>query len=93
MTTPAPGWRDSTPTATAVRPWAVTLGWGVMGAGTAALLGGGVIVATLAFVAAMGIDRIQRAMSVRDLPTFYQQVAGGLLASLLAVAAVAVGCP
>ena len=73
--------------------WAVTLGWGVMGAGTAALLGGGVIVGTLAFVAAMGIDRIQRAMSVRELPSFYQQVAGGLLASLLAVAAVAVGLP
>jgi uncharacterized membrane protein YjjB (DUF3815 family) len=32
-------------------------------------------------------------MSARQLPAFYQQVAGGLLASLLAVAAVAVGLP
>ena len=31
--------------------------------------------------AAVGIDLLQRAMSVRRLPTFYQQVAGGLLAT------------
>lgn len=73
--------------------WAVTLGWGVMGAGTAALLGGGVLVGLLALLAAMGIAQIQRAMSARELPSFYQQVAGGLLASLLAVVAVGVGLP
>jgi uncharacterized membrane protein YjjP (DUF1212 family) len=74
-------------------PWAVTLGWGVMGAGTAVLLGGGPLVSALAFVAAIGIDRVHRLMSARQLPAFYQQVAGGLVASLLAVAAVAVGLP
>jgi uncharacterized membrane protein YjjP (DUF1212 family) len=69
--------------------WAVTAGWGVMGAGTALLLGGGPVVSVLAFVAAAGIDRLQRAMSQRRLPGFYQQVAGGLLATLVAVAAAA----
>jgi uncharacterized membrane protein YjjB (DUF3815 family) len=38
-------------------------------------------------VAAAGIDLLTRAMSRRRLPGFYQQVAGGLLATLIAVAA------
>jgi uncharacterized membrane protein YjjP (DUF1212 family) len=67
--------------------WAVTVGWGVMGAGTSVLLGGDAVVCALAFVAAAGIDRLQRAMSQRRLPGFYQQVAGGLLATLVAVVA------
>ena len=71
--------------------WAVTLGWGVMGAGTALLLGGGGAVSGLAFLAAAGIDLTQRALSRRRLPAFYQQVAGGLLATLIAVAAAALG--
>ena len=69
--------------------WAVTTGWGVMGAGIALLLGGGAVVALIAFLSAAVIDRIQRAMSVRRLPVFYQQVAGGLAATLIAVAAAA----
>jgi uncharacterized membrane protein YjjP (DUF1212 family) len=71
--------------------WAVTLGWGVMGTGTAMLLGADVLVGVLAFLAAAGIDRTHRALSVRRLPTFYQQVAGGLLATSIAVAASALG--
>src|SRR4051794_957525 len=71
--------------------WAITLGWGVMGAGTATLLGAGPLVSALAFVAAALIDRTQRALSVRRLPTFYQQVAGGLLATSIAVGAAALG--
>ncbi|HET6561980.1 MAG TPA: threonine/serine exporter family protein [Marmoricola sp.] len=67
--------------------WAVTAGWGVMGAGVALLLGVGPVVVALAFLSAALIDRIQRAMSVRRLPVFYQQVAGGLVATLIAVAA------
>lgn len=71
--------------------WSITVGWGVMGFGTALLLGGGLIVSVLAFVAACGIDRIQRVMSRRRLPGFYQQVAGGLFATLIAVATAASG--
>ncbi len=51
------------------------------------LLGGNLIVIAIAFLAAVGIDRLQRAMSRRRLPGFYQQVAGGLLATLFAVVA------
>ncbi len=69
--------------------WAVTAGWGVMGAGVALLLGGNLLVALLALISAAVIDRIQRAMTVRRLPVFYQQVAGGLAATLIAVGAAA----
>jgi uncharacterized membrane protein YjjP (DUF1212 family) len=65
--------------------YAVTLGWGATGAGVGLLLGGDGIVVTIALLAAMGIDLLKRWMSRQRLPTFYQQVAGGLLATLLAV--------
>jgi uncharacterized membrane protein YjjP (DUF1212 family) len=65
--------------------WAVTMGYGMVGLGVGLLLGGDLIVITIAFLAAAGIDVLQRAMSRRRLPTFYQQVAGGLLATLCAV--------
>jgi uncharacterized membrane protein YjjP (DUF1212 family) len=65
--------------------WAVMLGWGVMNAGVALMLGGDWLVLVIAFVAAVGVDRIQRFMARRRLPAFYQQVAGGLFATLLAV--------
>ncbi len=67
--------------------WSVTVGWGVMGTGTAMLLGAGFVVSALAFIAAVAIDRAQRALSRHRLPGFYQQVAGGLLATMVAVAA------
>jgi len=65
--------------------WAVTVGLGVMGAGVGLLLGGDWVVVLVAFVAAIGVDVLQRQMSRRRLPGFYQQVAGGLLATLIAV--------
>ncbi len=71
--------------------WAVTLGLGVMGAGVGLLVGGDWVVTLIAFVAAVGVDLIQRQMSRRRLPGFYQQVAGGLLATLIAVSTVALG--
>lgn len=65
--------------------WAVTAGWGVMGAGIALLLGGDAIVAAIASVAAMGLEVLQRYISRLRLPFFYAQAAGGFLASMLAV--------
>ena len=65
--------------------WAITLSWGMIGAGAALLLGGDWIVVLIALSAAMGIEILQRFLARRRLPTFYQQVAGGLLATLLAV--------
>jgi uncharacterized membrane protein YjjP (DUF1212 family) len=69
------------------RQWTVTACWGVMGAGIALTLGGGPVVCALAFLAAGAIDRVQHLMSRRRIPTFYQQVAGGLAATLVAVLA------
>ena len=71
--------------------WAVTLSLGVMGAGVGLLVGGDWVVTLIAFVAAVGVDLLQRQMSRRRLPGFYQQVAGGLLATLIAVTTVAAG--
>ncbi len=66
--------------------WAVIIGKGLTGAGVALLLGGlDWIVIGVAFVAAACIDVLQRFLSRRRLPSFYQQVAGGLLATLFAV--------
>jgi len=70
--------------------WAVTGAWGLMCAGVTLQLGGTLLVVGLALVAAALIDRVQLAMSRRRLPGFYQQVAGGLVAALLATAIAAV---
>lgn len=69
--------------------WAATLGYGFMGAGVGMLLGGDLLVIAIAFLSAVSIDMLMRAMSRRRLPSFYQQVAGGLLATLIAVATAA----
>lgn len=67
--------------------WAVSLGWGGMGAGVGLLVGGAWQVAAIAALASVLVDRLQRRMSRQRWPGFYQQVAGGLLATLIAVAA------
>ncbi|MFI5429260.1 threonine/serine exporter ThrE family protein [Aeromicrobium sp. UC242_57] len=66
--------------------WAVTSAWALMGAGVAVLLGGGWVVAVIAAFAACGIEVIQRKLARRRLPFFYAQTAGGMFATLLAVA-------
>lgn len=65
--------------------WSVTVAWGVMCASVAVFLGGDWLVALIASAAAMTIDRLQLVMSRRRLPTFYLQVAGGMVATLFAV--------
>lgn len=64
--------------------WAVAGGNGVMSIGVAMMLRGNVWVAAIAFLAAVLIDLMQRRMTRARLPAFYQQVAGGMLATLLA---------
>ncbi|MGD9959828.1 threonine/serine ThrE exporter family protein [Nocardioides sp.] len=71
--------------------WAVTLGYGLMGAGVGLMLGGDAVVTLVAFVAAVAIDLTQRQLTRRRLPSFYQQVAGGMLATLIASAVAATG--
>jgi uncharacterized membrane protein YjjP (DUF1212 family) len=64
--------------------WSVTAGWGVVGASLAITLGGDAVVSGLAFLAACGIDLVGRGVRGR-VPLFYQQAAGGFLATLVAV--------
>ena len=71
------------------RRWAVTVGWGVMGAGIALTLDGGALVCGLAFVAACAINATQRLMAPLRMPTFYVQMTGGFVATLVAIAAAA----
>jgi len=71
------------------RRWVVTLGWGVMGTGVALTLGGGVVVCVLAFLAACAIDRTKKLLSRLRIPSFYEQAAGGFVATLIAVSAAA----
>jgi uncharacterized membrane protein YjjP (DUF1212 family) len=66
---------------------AVTAGWAAMAAGVAVQLGGDVVVVLLAAVAAVLIDRLQLRIARRRLPTFYEKVAGGGVATLVAVGA------
>ncbi len=75
------------------RRWAVTGGWGAMCAGVSLQLGGGPLVVLLALVSAVLIDRLQLRIARRRLPSFYQQVAGGGLATLVAVGAAALALP
>ncbi|GAA4698229.1 threonine/serine exporter family protein [Nocardioides conyzicola] len=70
--------------------WAVSLGWGVMCAGVGLQLGGDLAVVVIAFFAAVSIDRLQLVMSRRRLPAFYRQVAGGGIATVIAVLAAAI---
>ncbi len=71
--------------------WAVSVAWGLMGVGASIVIGGDWIVNVIAFVVAVAIDVMLKAMSKRRVPPFYQQVAGGLLATVVAVAVFAVG--
>lgn len=65
--------------------WAITMSWGAIGAGVGLLLGGDWVVVLTASVAAACIEVLQRYLARRRFPFFYQQVAGGLLATLLAI--------
>jgi len=71
--------------------WAITVSWGVIGAGVALLLGGDWVVVLTASAAAAGIELLQRSLARRRFPFFYQQVAGGLLATLLAIGVASTG--
>jgi len=69
--------------------WAVVLGSGLVGGGIALVLGGGVVVTAVAIIAGVLITILMRTMNRQRWPMFYQQIAGGLLATLLALAAAA----
>jgi uncharacterized membrane protein YjjP (DUF1212 family) len=65
--------------------WASTLGWGVMAAGIGMLIGGGPLIMAAAFLSAVVIDVSNRRLTRQRIPTFYQQVLGGFIATMGAV--------
>lgn len=73
--------------------WAISLSWGVIGAGIAAVIGGDWIVCVIAFIAATMLELLQRALSRRRLPVFYQQIAGALVATSLSMGIAATHIP
>jgi len=62
--------------------WVATLAWSGMAASSALLVGGGWLVCAVALVSAMVIDRTKRALRRIGLPSFFQQVVGGVIATL-----------
>ena len=71
----------------AARPfprWMVSLSTGLMAAGVGLLLQGRPLVVAIAFATAIGIDQVVRQLACRRIPAFYQQVAGALVASIVA---------
>lgn len=73
--------------------WAVTLSSGLMAASVAMFLGGSWLVVLIALLAAVVIDRVMLALRRKRIPMFYEQVAGGVVATGFAVAAAALDLP
>jgi uncharacterized membrane protein YjjP (DUF1212 family) len=66
--------------------WAATLGWGVMAAGIGMLIGGGPLIMLAAFLSAVVIDLLNRRLNRQRIPSFYQHVLGGFVATMGALA-------
>jgi len=68
--------------------WVATLAWGGLAAFVTLLLGGGPDIALVALVISAVVDRLGRLLNRYALPFFFQQVVGGLVATLSAMAIV-----
>jgi uncharacterized membrane protein YjjP (DUF1212 family) len=68
--------------------WTATLAWGGLAGFVALIIGGGFDVAGVAMVISMVVDRLGRLLNRYALPYFFQQVVGGLVATLSAMAIV-----
>lgn len=68
--------------------WVATAAWGGLAAFITLILGGGIDVALVALVISAVIDRLGRFLNRFALPFFFQQVVGGLVATLSAMAIV-----
>ncbi|WP_082501661.1 threonine/serine ThrE exporter family protein [Williamsia sp. Leaf354] len=60
--------------------WIATLAWSTMAAALSVTLGGGWLVAVVAFLTTAFIDRMNRFLNRWGTPQFFQQVAGGFIA-------------
>ncbi|MEU6643217.1 threonine/serine exporter family protein [Saccharomonospora sp. NPDC046836] len=65
-----------------------TLAWGGMAGFVSLLLGGSLWAALVAFVISAVVDRVGRLLNKASLPFFFQQVAGGFIATLASIAVV-----
>lgn len=68
--------------------WVATLALGAMAASVTVFIDGDASTAVLAFLSSGLIDRVGRFLNRYALPMFFQQVVGGLLATLITTAAV-----
>jgi uncharacterized membrane protein YjjP (DUF1212 family) len=67
--------------------WFATVGWAGFALGIAMLFGGTLLTCVLAAVTSAVIDRVGRLLNRIGTPFFFQQAAGALIATLVAVAA------
>ncbi|QNG17543.1 threonine/serine exporter family protein [Rhodococcus triatomae] len=84
MVTPREAHEALTALTTAPHPynrWIATLAWSSMAAMISVMLGGGVLVASVAFLTTTVIDRVNRVLNRIGLPFFFQQVMGGIIAA------------
>ncbi|MFI6865303.1 threonine/serine exporter ThrE family protein [Nocardia sp. NPDC050406] len=65
--------------------WVATVGWALMAASIALLLGGDWLISLLSFATTAAIDRTNRILNGRGLPFFFQHMAGGFIAAVPAV--------
>ncbi len=65
--------------------WAAVGGSGVVGGGVALILGAGVVITLVATLAGVLITMLMRVLNRQRWPMFYQQTAGGMLATALAL--------
>ncbi|WP_198668748.1 threonine/serine exporter ThrE family protein [Homoserinimonas sp. OAct 916] len=60
------------------------IGWSLLGAGAAILIGGGPVVIVAAFVATFFVDLLTETLARHKVPVFYQAVAGGAIGPIVA---------
>ncbi|WP_022899001.1 threonine/serine ThrE exporter family protein [Humibacter albus] len=61
------------------------IGWSLIGAGAALLLGGDLVIAAVAFIASFALEAITTAMAARRAPVFFTSIVGGLIGPVAAV--------
>ncbi|MGO4690730.1 threonine/serine ThrE exporter family protein [Glaciibacter sp. 2TAF33] len=67
-----------------VPPLVRRIGWSLVGAGAAVLIGGGPVVVVAAFIATFFVDLVTSALANRKVPVFYQTVVGGAIGPIVA---------
>jgi uncharacterized membrane protein YjjP (DUF1212 family) len=65
--------------------WASILGWGGMAGFAGIVIGGDWLVFVVAFASGVLVETINRKIASRRIPSFYQQVIGGFLATVIAL--------